>query len=82
MRHRAELIPCSIIDEGAWRFRIKLGPPVPNDCLGENADWFRAGKFLIEAMLADFCAHPDQCSLDLLGRLKPDRLDGVPEVGK
>jgi hypothetical protein len=72
LRHQAELIPCCIIDEGAWHFRIKLGPPVPRDYLTSGADGFHAGKYLIEEMLHDFHSCPGQCTADLTRCLKPN----------
>jgi hypothetical protein len=70
IRHQAELIPCSIIDEGRWRFRIELGRPVPREFLTPEADGLCAGKFLLNEMLPHFQAHPEQCSNDLIRRLK------------
>ncbi|HTX21407.1 MAG TPA: hypothetical protein VMD27_06080 [Candidatus Aquilonibacter sp.] len=70
-RHQAELIPCSIIDEGFWQFRIHLGPPVPKDYLASEADLPRAGTCLIQEMLPDFQARPEQCTNDLARCLKP-----------
>jgi len=73
--HQADLIPCCIIDEGTWNFRIKLSPPVPKEYLTLNTDWVRAGEYLIKKMSPDFHARPDQCSYDLMIRFKP----GPPE---
>ena len=67
----AELIPCWIVDEGAWNFRMKLGAPVPREYLVPDSDSDRAGKHLIDEMLPDFRAHPDQCSGNLLECIKP-----------
>ncbi len=58
--HQAELIPCCIIDEGAWNFRIKLGAPVPKEYVAAEADWFRAGEHLLAEMLPFIQAHADQ----------------------
>jgi lauroyl/myristoyl acyltransferase len=70
IRHQADLISCNIIDEGAWKFRIRLGAPVPKEYLASDADWFRAGKHLMDEMLPDFHAHPEQCLNDLIRCLK------------
>lgn len=78
-RHQAELIPCSIIDEGRWRFRIKCGPPVPGNWLASEADWPRAGRQLIEHMLPDFMARPEQCSMDLTRCLRHNTPPPTPD---
>jgi hypothetical protein len=57
---QADLIPCCIIDEGAWNFRIKLGSPVPKEYLAVEADWSRAGEHLLAEMLPFMQAHADQ----------------------
>jgi len=67
IRHQAELIPCSITDEGSWRYRITLGRPVPREHLTAKADWACAGKHLLGEMLPLFQARPDQC-LDAMTR--------------
>lgn len=61
MRERADLLPCWIIDEGGWRFHIKLGPPAPREILADD-DLSLAGKHLLETMLPDLRGHPEQCS--------------------
>jgi len=61
IRHQAELIPCSITDEGSWRYRISLGRPVLREHLTAKADWSCAGKHLLGEMLPLFQARPDQC---------------------
>jgi lauroyl/myristoyl acyltransferase len=58
--HQADLISCCIVEEGAWNFRIKLGPPVPQEYLALEADWFRAGGHLLAEMLPFIQAHADQ----------------------
>jgi lauroyl/myristoyl acyltransferase len=65
IRHRAELIPCSIIDEGDWRFQITLGPPVPSEWV-RAGDTLRAGKHILDALLPALRAHPEQCTERLL----------------
>jgi len=72
IRHRAALIPCSIIDEGGWHFCLKFGWPVPEAYLATEADWPRAGKHLLAEMMGEFQAHPQQCSVDLTRCLKPN----------
>lgn len=61
LRHQAELIPCSITDEGSWHYRITLGRPVPGEHLTAEADWSRAGKHLLDEMLPRIQSRPDQC---------------------
>ena len=58
IRHRAELIPCSIIDEGRWRFQIELGRPAPAECLASEADLVPAGKHLLGELLSHFGDRP------------------------
>jgi lauroyl/myristoyl acyltransferase len=69
VRHRAELIPCVVIDEGHWRFQVKLGRPVPAEYLTAEADWIHAGKHLLHEMLPHFRNHPDQC-LDFINNFQ------------
>ncbi len=69
MRHGAELIPCSIIDEGDWRFQIRLGPPVPASLLAAG-DPVPAGKFLLDAMMPLWREHPEQGSRCLLKKFQ------------
>jgi lauroyl/myristoyl acyltransferase len=66
IRHRAELIPCSIIDEGRWRFQIELGRPVPAECLATETDMVPAGKHLLNELLPHFRNHSGQCSNQLI----------------
>lgn len=70
-RYDAVVIPCSIIDEGQWCFRIRLSPPLPPADLDPEADYARAGKYLVDALLPVLRDHPQQCSPDLLRSLKP-----------
>ena len=70
IRHRAELIPCVVIDEGHWRFQLKLGRPVPAEYLTAESDWLHAGKHLLNEMLPHFRNHPDQC-LDFIKNFQP-----------
>jgi hypothetical protein len=68
--HQADLIPCCIVDEGRWNFRIQLGPPVPKAFLALDADWPHAGKHLLDEISPIFRAHPDQCFGNLTGCFK------------
>ena len=61
LRQQAELIPCSIIDEGNWHFQIKIGPPVPQEIV-RSGDTLRAGKYILDALLPEWRAHPEQCT--------------------
>jgi lauroyl/myristoyl acyltransferase len=70
-RHGAELIPCAIVDEGGWRFRIQLGRPVPEKFLANDAELVRAGKHLLDELLPVFRSHPEQCEGKLLERFRP-----------
>ncbi len=54
IRHRAELFPCSIVDEGRWHFRIELGRPVPAEYLAAETDLVPAGKHLVNELYPDF----------------------------
>jgi lauroyl/myristoyl acyltransferase len=76
IRQQAELISCSIIDEGGWHFRIKFGRPVPKEFLIANVDWSRAGKHLLDEMIPDFQARPEQCLANLTGCLKKKHEQG------
>lgn len=70
IRHNADLIPCTIVDEGRWRFTIKLGEPVPRDQLLSKNDWLPAGRHLVNQMIPIFRARPEQCRPDLIRCLK------------
>jgi lauroyl/myristoyl acyltransferase len=69
--YSAELIPCVVIDEGRWRFQIKLGRPVPAEYLAAEADWIHAGKHLLDEMLPHFRNHPDQLTDQLIKNFQP-----------
>ena len=64
-RHQAELIPCTILDEGPWRYRVVVGRPVPPELLADESAWPRAGAHLIAEMLPHFQSRPDQCGGEL-----------------
>lgn len=65
MRQNAELIPCSIIDRGDWRFQIRLGPPVPASLLAAG-DPLHVGKCLLDAMLPVWRENPEHCTKEFL----------------
>jgi len=71
IRHGAELIPCSIIDEGLWRFQIELGRPVPAEYLATETDLVPAGKHLLNELLPHFRNHSGQCSDQLVRCSQP-----------
>ncbi len=80
IHHEAELLPCSITDQGRWRFRIKLSPPVPQEFLraGQEA---QAVKRIIETLLPEIRAHPEQCAprvLNLFQPLVPSKNSATP----
>ena len=70
MRHQAELIPCIITDKGHWRFRIKLGPPVPQEFLRAGGE-AEAVKHLMQTLLPELRAHPEQCVQRVLNLFQP-----------
>jgi lauroyl/myristoyl acyltransferase len=67
---QALLFPCTIVDQGRWRFSIALGRPVPGNFLLGARDFCSAGKHLLDEMLPCFRAHPEQCSKMLLGNFQ------------
>ncbi len=78
IRHRAVLIPCAVIDEGRWRFQIKLGRPVPAEYLAAEVDWIHAEKHLLHELLPHFRNHPKQCSnqlIEIFPTISSSRLD-------
>jgi len=80
VRHQAELISCTIIDEGCWRFRIELGRPVPREFLTSESDWTCAGEHLLGEMIPHFRAHPEQCARTLIGCLRKNSAAAAPDV--
>jgi len=70
-RYGAELFPCTLLDEGHWRFRFELGRPVPEEFLTEPPDLMAAGKHLAHELLRRFQAHPQQCSPMVLKCFQP-----------
>jgi lauroyl/myristoyl acyltransferase len=79
IRHRAELIPFSIVDEGHWRFQIELGRPVPPEYLVSEADLVPAGNHLLAEFLPRFRNHPEHCSNQLIQSFHPPLPDTVME---
>jgi lauroyl/myristoyl acyltransferase len=77
-RHQAELIPCCIIDEGGWQFRLELGRPVPREYLTVGNDGISAGKHLLEEMSVHFQACPEQCSPGLVQRFRRSKGEPAP----
>jgi lauroyl/myristoyl acyltransferase len=69
MRRGAELIPCSIVDEGDWRFQIRLGSPVPASLLAAG-DPLPVGKYLLDAMIPTWREYPEQCPGKLLKKFR------------
>jgi hypothetical protein len=69
-RHEATLFPCTMIDEGRWRFRIAIGDPVPGHLLAAGRE-FEAGTHLLRQILPHLQRYPEQCREQLLGRFKP-----------
>jgi lauroyl/myristoyl acyltransferase len=78
IRNNADLIPLCIVDEGEWRFSIKMGEPVPREFLSGKEDWVRAGKHLLDEMLPVFRAHPEQCRPDMTHCLRKDNVTALP----
>ena len=75
-RYQADLIPCAITNEGAWRYRITLGRPAPLELLSDEAKWPQVGKHLLDEMRPVFKAHPHQC-WDAMTRRLVRKADGV-----
>jgi lauroyl/myristoyl acyltransferase len=70
IRHEAELIPCIVTDKGHWHFRVKFGPPVPQEFLqaGEETE---AVKPLMDAIVPELRAHPEQCLERVINLFRP-----------
>ena len=77
MRHHAELIPCSIIDQGDWHFQIRLGPPVPASLIA-SGDPLLVGKNLLDAMLPIWREHPEHCTKEFLRKFHRADLENTP----
>lgn len=77
LRHGAELIPCSIIETDAWRFQIRLGPPVPAQTLASGRT-LSAGKHLLDALLPALREYPEQCTGRLLKQFQRSKSKNKP----
>jgi lauroyl/myristoyl acyltransferase len=78
IRHQAELIFCSIVEEGQWRFCIEFGQPVPKEYLVDETDLIPAAKHLVNEMLIQYEKHPEQCLKRKLERFR----QAFPSVSK
>ena len=67
---KAELIPCSMRDEGRWNFRLEIGPPIPGEYLTNELDLQNAGQHLLRIMLLHLRRHPEDCASYLLDRFQ------------
>ena len=70
-KHGATVLPCNVVHQGPWRFRIELGHPVPTEYLTGIPDFLAAGKHLLAEMLPCWRRHPEQCSGPLLECIRP-----------
>jgi lauroyl/myristoyl acyltransferase len=70
IRHEAELIFCSIVETGPWRFRIEFGEPVPKEYLKDETDLIAAAKYLVNQMLVQFEKYPEQGRKIMLRRFR------------
>lgn len=66
----AELIPCSMTDQGGWNFRLEIEPPIPREFLSAESNLHGAGQHLLEAMLPHLRRYPEACSDYLLDRFQ------------
>lgn len=70
--HNAEIYPCVLTAEGTWRFRIRIGEPVPKHLL-EPGKEVEAGTHLLRQMLPEIERHPEQCREQLLDLFTPSK---------
>lgn len=68
-RQDALLFPCAMIVEDLWRYRIKIGRPLPRELLGPEKE-MEAASYLLKQLLPHFERYPEQCRPQLLGRFK------------
>jgi len=68
----AELIPCWMIDEGRWRFRLEICQPVPSEFLTPTLDTGGAAKHLLRELLPVVRQRPEFCSSGLVNCLVPN----------
>jgi lauroyl/myristoyl acyltransferase len=76
-RHDAMIFPCTLIVEGLWRYRIKIGDPVPAELLAPGKEP-EAALHLLKQILPHIERHPDQCPPQLLERFQPPDRPSVP----
>ena len=69
----AALVPCVIVREGAWKFSIQLGAPVPSSLLGKTPDVKRAATRILEELLPVIRRFPGQCRHRLLASVDADQ---------
>ncbi len=65
----ADLIPCGMTRESAWRYRIFFGRPVPREYLVDESDGQQAGKHLVAEMLPEFKTRAEECQDAMIQRL-------------
>jgi len=70
-RYQAELVACNITAEGPWRYRIDISSAAPREWLVEGADPAPVGKWLLDRMLPQIQAHPQQCPPSLIKAFQP-----------
>ena len=58
----AEIFPLTILDQGQWRTRLTIGPPIPRELLTSPANWQPAAQHLLAELKPALLAHPDQVS--------------------
>jgi lauroyl/myristoyl acyltransferase len=67
----AELIPCWMMDEGRWHFRLEIGRPVSVGSMNNGSDPALIGQKLLQEILADARNHPEQCADYLTDCFRP-----------
>jgi lauroyl/myristoyl acyltransferase len=76
-RHDAMIFPCVMIVEGLWRYRIKIGEPVPDLWLAQGKE-NEAALHLVRQILHHIQRHPDQCRPRMLECIKPSAPSSIP----
>jgi lauroyl/myristoyl acyltransferase len=79
----AELMPCFMIDEGRWNFRLQIGQPIPPDYLTKESDVAQTAEYLLQEMLPYVREHPEEAGAHLRGRFQrasPRRILETPLV--
>jgi lauroyl/myristoyl acyltransferase len=76
----AELIPCCMIDEGHWHFRLEIGQPVPREYLASESMLMRAAEHLLQELLPHVLNHPEQSAGYLLDCFQRNVSSSVAEV--